>query len=86
MMGSSTTSSPGTNSPSDDNLVICIPSDLPHSDCESFVLAKGLTFVPNFGPIDIFCLKENTEVFFRAGGTGAAGEATAAPLFRPILC
>ena len=35
------------------------------SDPKRSVLPKGLKFVPNSGPIDMFSLKEDTEAFFR---------------------
>ena len=59
-MGSSTTWSQSTNSPSDDNLMVTIPSHLPLSNPERSVLGKSLKFVPDSGPIDIFSVKEDT--------------------------
>ena len=47
------------------NLVVTVPPDLPLSDSERSVLAKGLKFVANPRPVDSFSVKEDTEKFFR---------------------
>ena len=54
-----------TGSANESNLVFTIPPDLSLSDPERSVLAKGLKFVPNSGPIDLFSVKEDTEAFYR---------------------
>ena len=64
LMGSSTSSSQSINSSSDDSLVVTIPSDLPLSDSERSVLAKGLKFVPNSQAHWYISVKEDTEAFF----------------------
>ena len=58
-------SSDSTGSANESNLVFTIPPDLSLSDPERSVLAKGLKFVPNSGPIDLFSVKEDTEAFYR---------------------
>ena len=47
------------------NLVVTIPPDLPLTDSERSVLAKGLKFVPNPGSLDFYTAKADTESFFR---------------------
>ena len=65
LFGARSFSSDSTGSANESNLVFIIPPDLPLSDSERSVLAKGLKFVPNSGPIDFFSVKEDTETFFR---------------------
>ena len=65
LFGPRSDSSDSTGSANESNLVFTIPPDLPLSDPERSVLAKGLKFVPNSGPIDLFSVKEDTEAFFR---------------------
>ena len=65
LFGPRSVSSHSTGSANESNLVFTIPPDLPLSDPERSVLAKGLKFVPNSGPIDLFPVKEDTEAFFR---------------------
>ena len=65
LFGPRSVSSDSTGSANESNLVFTILPDLPLSDPERSVLAKGLKFVPNSGPIDLFSVKENTEAFSR---------------------
>ena len=62
--GSVSSDTTGTANESNIFIVFTIPPDLPLSHPERSVLAKGLKFVPNSGPIDLFSIKENTEAFF----------------------
>ena len=65
LFGPRSVSSHSTGSANESNLVFTIPPDLPLSDPKKSVLAKGLKFVPNSGPIDLFSVKEDNEAFFR---------------------
>ena len=57
LFGPRSVSSHSTGSANESNLVFTIPPDLPLSDPKRSVLAKGLEFVPNSGPIDLFSVK-----------------------------
>ena len=45
-------------------MVFTIPPDLPLSNPDRSVLAKGLKFVRNSGSIYLFSVKEDTDAFF----------------------
>ena len=65
LFGPRSVSSHSTGCANESILVFTISPDLPLSDPERSVLAKGLKFVPNSSPIDLFSVKEDTEAFFR---------------------
>ena len=65
LFGPRSVSSDSTASANGSNLVFTIPPDLPLSEPERSVLAKGLKFIPNSRRIDLFSVKEDTEAFFR---------------------
>ena len=66
MLGNRPVSAPYHTYPANNiNLIVTIPSDLPLSDSQKSILAKGLKFVPNPGSLDIYSVKQDTESFFR---------------------